>query len=46
MLQLRQLNLQFALVSPCPLGKDIKNQAGAIKHPALQLALQVSLLTR
>jgi len=45
MLQLRQLHLQLAFMSARALGKDIENQTGAIQHPALELTLQVPLLT-
>ena len=44
MLQLGQLHLQFTFVTSCSLGKNIQNQSGTIKHPALQMSLQVSFL--
>jgi hypothetical protein len=46
MLQLRQFDLQLALMGAGPLGEDIQDQASAIQHAALQLRLQVALLTR
>src|SRR5690606_24629196 len=46
MLQLRQLHLQLALVGTGPLRKDIQDHTGAIKHPALELALDITLLAR
>ena len=45
MLQLGQLNLQLALVSSCSLSKNIQNQASSIQHTALELSLEVALLT-
>ena len=44
--QLRQLDLQLALVAVCTLGKDVQDQTGAVDHPALEEAFQVALLTR
>ena len=44
--QLRQLDLQFALVAAGTLSKDIQDQPGAIEHPAFQVTLEVALLAR
>ena len=46
MLELRQFDLQFADVTARALGKNIKDQAGAINHPAIQLSLQIAFLDR
>jgi hypothetical protein len=46
MLQLRKLYLQFPLMGTSPLRKDIQDHARAIKHPALELALNVTFLAR
>src|SRR5690606_25938044 len=42
--ELRQLDLQFALVRTRTLSKDIQNQASSIKHAAFQRPLEVTLL--
>src|SRR5690606_4056514 len=44
MIELGQLDLQLALVGTGALGEDIQNQTGTVDHPALQFALQVTLL--
>jgi hypothetical protein len=44
MLQLRQLDLDLALVALGALGEDVQDQAGAIEHARLQHALKVALL--
>ncbi len=44
--QLRQLDLQLALVAVRTLGEDIQDQAGTVDHPALQEPFQVALLAR
>lgn len=46
MAQLRQLHLQLAFVAARAQGEDFQDQGGAIKHPALQAALQIALLNR
>src|SRR5690606_22103185 len=43
-LDLRQLDLQLAFVGTSALGKDIKDQANAVNHPALQGLFKVALL--
>ena len=45
-IQLGQLYLQFAFVAFRALGKNIQNQAVAVYHPTLKLALQIALLRR
>ncbi len=44
MFELRQFDLQLALVGTRPLGEDVQNQAGAIEHTAFERALEVALL--
>ncbi len=44
MLQLRQLNLEFAFPRAGALGKDIKNQRRAIQDLAVEELLEVSAL--
>src|SRR5258705_3532281 len=46
MLQLSQLDLQFAFAGPGALGKDVENQRGAIEHLTLKNCLQVAALRR
>ena len=41
--ELRQFDLQLALVGTRPLGEDVQNQAGAIKHTAFERTLEVAL---
>ena len=44
MLQLRQLDLQFAFPRPGALGEDVENQRRAIEHFALENPFQVAAL--
>lgn len=44
--QLGQLHLQLALVAACPLREDVEDQASAVDHAPLQIALQIALLAR
>jgi hypothetical protein len=44
--QLRKLDLQLALESPCSLGENVENKTVAIEHAHFELGLKISLLTR
>jgi hypothetical protein len=46
MLQLGQLDLQFAFFCPSALGKNIENQRGAIEHLAIKKFFEVAALGR
>src|SRR5581483_436865 len=46
MLQLRELDLQFAFVRARALGEDVEDQSRAIEHAALQELLEIALLAR
>src|SRR5689334_19454920 len=46
MLQLRQLDLEFALAGAGTLGEDIENQGGAIENLALEKLFQIAALRR
>ena len=46
MAQLRQLDLQPALLSLCATGKNRQNQPYPVQHAALQLLFEVALLRR
>jgi hypothetical protein len=46
MLQLRQLNLQLALMALRALGEDVQYQPGTVQNPRLNGALQVAFLSR
>ena len=46
MLQLRQLDLQFALPGAGALGEDVENQRRPVEHFALEHLLQVPVLCR
>ena len=45
-LELRQFHLQLANVAARALGKNIEDQAGAVDHAAIKLALQIAFLDR
>ena len=45
-LQPCELDLQFALVRACALGKDLQNQHGAVIHRQAHVSLQIALLRR
>ncbi|MNI71989.1 hypothetical protein D3C73_1279050 [compost metagenome] len=44
MLQLRQLNLQFAFVAFRTQGEDIQDQRNAVHHAQIESAFKVALL--
>ena len=46
MLQLREFNLNLALVAFGTLGKDIENQRGAVNHPRIEFFFKIPLLRR
>ena len=46
MLQLGQFYLNLALMALCALGKDVKNQRGAVDHAHFDFFFEIALLRR
>ena len=46
MLELGQLDLQFALGARGTLGEDVENQAGAVDHATFEFAFEIAFLHR